>query len=208
MKGRTLLNKKILLVALVALVIAAPIIASNVQASETQTASDEELWLKRATKALEKAEKAINHAINKVVEQAELGTNVTLAKNVLKASIKIYGTAERKFGEGNYKKAFFMYVLSGLVSRDSARIAVNGSEALYTVMDEVAAKIEEVKGFLEKLAELGVNVSQEQALLQRAEEIYVKAEGLLADGKEVKAVVAVEVSRILAHAAEKMAKKG
>jgi len=65
-----------------------------------------EAWAERAAWALTKAKRAMDYAIDKIVEQVESGKNVTLAKNTLKASIIIYGAAERTLVKATTEKPF------------------------------------------------------------------------------------------------------
>jgi len=203
------LTKKTTIAILTVMIIATVLIAANVQASTNASATPNNSdgpWAERATKALRKARHEIDGAIDKIVEQSERGTNVSLAKGVLKASIRIYGAAERLFGEGHYKKAFFTAVLSGLVARDSARIAAEGPKAIDAIMDEIKEKLNEVREYLEEREESGVDVGLARKVLERAEKLYTKAEELLKE-KPVRALVAAEMSRILANVAERIAQR-
>jgi len=201
------LTKKTTIAVLTVMIIATVLVATNVQAltNASATSGGDGPWAERATKALKKARHAIDGAIDKIVEQAERGANVSLAKVVLKASIRIYGAAERLFGEGHYKKAFFAAVLSGLVARDSARVAED-PEAIDAIMDEIGEKLGQVKDYIEELENSGVDVGLARKVLERAEKLYTKAEELLEE-KPVRALVAAEISRILAHVAEKIAQR-
>lgn len=203
------LTKKTTIAVLTVMIITTVLIAANAQASTGASATpgaggNDGPWAERATRALKKARHEIDGAIDKIVEQAEQGANVSLAKVVLKASIRIYGAAERLFGEGHYKKAFFTAVLSGLVARDSARVATEGPEAIDAVMDEVEEKLDQVKECIEELEGSGVDVSLARKVLERAEKLYTKAEELLKE-KLIRALVAAEMSRILADVAERIA---
>jgi len=197
------LTKKTTIAVLTVMVITTVLIAANVQALTNASATptgDDGPWAERAKKALKKARHEIDSAVDKIVEQAEQGANISLAKVVLKASIRIYGAAERLFGEGNYKKAFFTAVLSGLVARDSATVATEGPKAIDAIMDEVEEKLEQVKKYIS-----GVDVGLASKVLESAEELYMKAEEL--KEKHVRALVAAEISRILAHVAERIAQR-
>jgi len=206
------LTKKTTIAVLTVMIITMMLIAANVQAltnaSATLGADDSDgPWAERATKALKRARHEIDDAIDKIVEQAGQGANVSLAKGILKASIRIYGAAERLFGEGHYKKAFFTAVLSGLVAHDSARVATEGPKAIDAIIDEVEEKLDQVKKYIKELEKSGVDVSLARKVLERAEKLYTKAEELMKEEKPVRALVGAEISRILAHVAEKIAQR-
>lgn len=199
------LKKKAILTVSVVLIIGMVLTATSVPAlaadSSTTLNNDydnDDPWPQRATKALRKAERVMGYAIDEIVEQAEMGEDVALAKNILKASIKIYGAAE---------KAFLMAVLSALVARDSARVAVESPETVNVITDEVADKLEQVRELIHGLEDSDTDVSRASKILSRAEELYAKAEELLVNKKPVRALVAVEMSRILARIAEIMAQE-
>ncbi|MFQ5710242.1 MAG: hypothetical protein ACE5GD_00530 [Candidatus Geothermarchaeales archaeon] len=187
----------------ITLMLTTPTIQAFATPTQDQTISN--VWQERAKKALKKSRHAIAHAMDVIVEQAGQGENVTLAKNVLKASIRIYGAAERFFGEGKYRKAFLAAVLSALVARDSIRIANEGPDAVNDVFDEVGDKLEEVEELIEEMEESGDNLDRILKVFSRAQKLYEKAEGFLGDQKNVRGIVATEMSRILAHIAEKLA---
>jgi len=204
------LTKKTTISVLTVMIITTVLVAANVQAltnasSTPGAGSSGGPWAERATKALKKARHGIDGAIDKIVEQAERGANVSLAKVVLKASIRIYGAAERLFGEDHYKKTFFTAVLSGLVAHDSARLAED-PKAIDAIMDEVKEKLDQVEEYIKELEDSGVDVGLAREVLERAEKLYTKAEELLKE-KPVRALVAAEMSRILAHVAERIAQR-
>jgi len=202
------LTKKTTISVLTVMIITTVLVAANVQALTNASATPDNSdspWAERATEALKKARHEINDAIDKIVEQAEHGANVSLAKVVLKASIRIYGAAERLFGEDHYKKAFFTAVLSGLVAHDSARLAED-PKAIDAIMDEVKEKLDQVEEYIKELEDSGVDVGLAREVLERAEKLYTKAEELLKE-KPVRALVAAEMSRILAHVAERIAQR-
>ena len=208
------LKKKAILTFSVVLIIGMVLTATSVPALAADSSTtfnndydNDDPWPQRATKALRKAERVIGYAIDEIVEQAEMGEDVALAKNILKTSIKIYGAAEKAFGEGQYRKAFLMAVLSALVARDSVRAAVEGPETINVIMGEVADKLEQVRELIHGLEDPDTDVSRASKVLSRAEELYAKAEELLANEKPVRALVAVEMSRILARIAEIIAQE-
>lgn len=157
-----------------------------------------------ATVAIRKARRAISHATDVLLEQATEGGNVTLAKNVLRASIRIYGFSERAFGQERYRASFFTGILSALVARDSARIA-EGEANASTIVDEVGEKIGEIEDLLDELEGSGVGVSLPRRILGWANATHTRAKWLLEEERPVRAVVAGEVSRIIAQVAKKVA---
>lgn len=157
-----------------------------------------------ATVAIRKARQAINHAMDVIVEQATGGENVTLAKNMLKASIRIYGFSERAFGQEHYRASFFTGILSALVAHDSARIAEGEANAT-VIVDEIGDRIKEIETFLDELEASGVDVSLPHKMLRWANATHTRAERLLGEGKPIRAVVIAEVSRIIAQLAKKVA---
>jgi len=134
-------NKRIAISIATILMVAAVLVAMCTPALSLANQSQPELerraQARRAVNAIRRARRAIGHAISNIIEQAEQGANVTLAKRTLRASIRIYLTAERALIGRHPKKAFLTATLSRLVACDSTRLAVEGPEALNTIIDEV-----------------------------------------------------------------------
>lgn len=208
MKIRNMLTKKtavaISAVAVVAFLLVA--MGTTVFAADLSDTPSGGGWLaQRARWALWKARHQISHATDVIVEQAADGENVTIAKNTLKASILIYSFAERAFGKERYRASFAIAILSALVAHDSARIALEGPETVDVIVGEVGEKVEEVKEFIDELEESGVDVSLARRVWEYANATHVRAEELVEEEKPVRAVVAAEISRMIAQLAKEVA---
>jgi len=70
----------------------------------------------------------------------------------------------------------------------------------------VKEKLDQVEEYIKELEDSGVDVGLAREVLERAEKLYTKAEELLKE-KPVRALVAAEMSRILAHVAERIAQR-
>lgn len=207
--GKVLTKKTAIVVSTVTII--AIILVATYMPAFAATSEDSEdshhrgFWAQEAQIALIRARRAISNATDVVVEQAAQGENVTVAKNTLKASIRIYGFGERVFGKERYRASFFTAMLSALVARDSARIALENSETVELIVGEVSQEIDEMEVLLDELEESGVDVSLPRRILERANATYTKARELLENEKLVRGVVAAEISRIIAHVAKEVA---
>jgi len=139
------------------------------------------------------------------MEQTEQGENVALAKKLLAASIKICEVAEGAYSEERYRKAYCTAILSTLVARDSARVAVDGPETVAVILDEIGEKIKEVEAFLDELEGSGVDVSLPRKVLGWAETVYTEAQDMLEDGNSIRAVVTAEKCRMITRVAVEIA---
>jgi len=192
-------------VALIVIVTAATIVTA--MPTTSPSAKPNHPWRRRAIRAMRRARRSIAYATNVIIEQAESGANVTVAKGVLHASARLYARAEGLLFQRRFARASVFATLSRLVALDAARVAVNGTAAIQKAIGSVDEEIGQVEQLITQLNQSGVNVDRASRVLERARTLLARAGELLEEGRPVRAVVALEMSRILTHLAGYMAER-